>query len=337
MTHHRFGASRSSSLYDEESGGSSSPRGRRLRVMLLLTLFAFVPSVSAFAEESSIKVGAIDAVLTVPPGVERPPVALLIAGSGSTDHDGNGPQIRPATLRKLSDQLVARNIATLRYDKRGAGGWKPEFGRPEDFRFKDYADDAVTLTNYLREGGKFSRVALVGHSEGGLVAILAAQRVGVDRLVLLVTSARRQGDLLKAQLEKKLAPDVFAPIAKAVDAIMAGQIVDPPPPGLSIPPAMQPGIASAFVEDPIDPLKKIVTPTLIVGGGRDRQVARLDFMALSTASPAAKTLWLPDMNHVLNDVTNDADDLAAYTQSDRPLDADLIEAVAAFVQGTEGR
>ncbi len=336
MTHHRFGASRSSSLYDEESG-SSSPRGRWLRVMLLVMLFAFVPSVSAFAEESSIKVGAIDAVLTVPPGVERPPVALLIAGSGSTDHDGNGPQIRPATLRKLSDQLVARNIATLRYDKRGAGGWKPEFGRPEDFRFKDYADDAVTLTNYLREGGKFSRVALVGHSEGGLVAILAAQRVGVDRLVLLVTSARRQGDLLKAQLEKKLAPDVFAPIAKAVDAIMAGQIVDPPPPGLSIPPAMQPGIASAFVEDPIDPLKKIVTPTLIVGGGRDRQVARLDFMALSTASPAAKTLWLPDMNHVLNDVTNDADDLAAYTQSDRPLDADLIEAVAAFVQGTEGR
>jgi alpha-beta hydrolase superfamily lysophospholipase len=305
--------------------------------MLLVMLFAFVPSVSAFAEESSIKIGAIDAVLTMPPGVERPPVALLIAGSGSTDHDGNGPQIRPATLRKLSDQLVARNIATLRYDKRGAGGWKPEFGRPEDFRFKDYADDAVTLTNYLREGGKFSRVALVGHSEGGLVAILAAQRVGVDRLVLLVTSARRQGDLLKAQLEKKLAPDVFAPIAKAVDAIMAGQIVDPPPPGLSIPPAMQPGIASAFVEDPIDPLKKIVTPTLIVGGGRDRQVARLDFMALSTASPAAKTLWLPDMNHVLNDVTNDADDLAAYTQSNRPLDADLIEAVAAFVQGTEGR
>jgi pimeloyl-ACP methyl ester carboxylesterase len=336
MTHHRFGASRSSLLFDEESG-SWPPRGRRLRVMLVLMLFAFVPTASAFAEESSIKVGAIDAVLTVPPGVERPPVALLIAGSGSTDHDGNGPQIRPGTLKKLSDQLVARNIATLRYDKRGAGGWKPEFGRPEDFRFKDYADDAVALANYLREGGKFSRVALVGHSEGGLVAILAAQRVGVDRLVLLVTAARRQGDLLKAQLEKKLAPDVFAPIAKAVDAIMAGQIVDPPPPGLSIPPAMQPGIASAFAEDPIDPLKKIVTPTLIVGGGRDRQVARLDFMALSTASPAAKTLWLPDMNHVLNDVTDDADDLAAYTQTDRPLDADLIEAVAAFIRGTEGR
>src|SRR5580658_4989506 len=200
----------------------------------------------AAAQESKIRVGLIDAVLTVPPNVERPPVALLIAGSGSTDHDGNGPDIKPATLKKLSEQLLARNIATLRYDKRGAGGWKPELGRPEDFRFKDYVDDSASLVNYLRSSGKFSRLVLVGHSEGGLVAILTARRVPVDRLVLLVTAARRQGDLLKAQLEKTLAPDVFQPIAKAIDDIMAGQIVDPPPPGLSIPPPMQPGIASAF-------------------------------------------------------------------------------------------
>ena len=96
-------------------------------------------------------------MLTVPPDVEQPPVALLIAGSGTTDHDGNGPQVKPATLKKLSEQLVARKIATLRYDKRGAGGWKPEFGRPEDFRFKDFVDDAVALVNYLRSSGKFSQ------------------------------------------------------------------------------------------------------------------------------------------------------------------------------------
>src|SRR5262249_9292994 len=213
----------------------------------------------AVADESKIRVGAIDAWLSVPSATEEPPVALLIAGSGSTDHDGNGPQVKPATLKKLSDALVARGIATLRYDKRGAGGWKPAFGRPEDFRFKDYVEDAVALVNYLRGSGKFSRVAVIGHSEGGLVGILTAQRAAVDRLLLLATAARRQGDLVKAQLEKKMSPDAFAPIAKAVDAIMAGQIVDPPPPGLAIPPAMQPGIASAFTEDPIDPLKKIVT------------------------------------------------------------------------------
>jgi pimeloyl-ACP methyl ester carboxylesterase len=293
---------------------------------------------SASGEETQIRIGNIDAVLTTPADVERPPVALLIAGSGSTDHDGNGPQAKPATLKKLSEQLVARKIATLRYDKRGAGGWKPEFGKPEDFRFKDFVDDATALVNYLRGSGKFSRLVVVGHSEGGLVAILTARKVPVDRLVLLVTAARRQGDLVKAQLERKqLPPDVLQPIIQAIDAIMAGQIVDPPPKGLAIAPSMQPGIASAFNEDPVDPLKLIDRPTLIIGGGRDLQVARLDFVALSTAAPVARTLWLPDMNHVLVDVGDNDDNLAAYTQPERALDATMIDTVAAFILGNDTR
>ncbi|MGB9116518.1 alpha/beta hydrolase family protein [Bradyrhizobium sp.] len=313
-----------------------------MRIRTLIGALAIVSfcgaTPSASGEETKIRVGNIDAVLTTPPDVERPPIALLIAGSGSTDRDGNGPQVKPATLKKLSEQLVARKIATLRYDKRGAGGWKPEFGRPEDFRFKDFVEDAATLVNYLRSSGKFSRLALVGHSEGGLVAILTARRVPIDRLVLLVTAARRQGDLVKAQLERKqLPPDVLQPIVKAIDAIMSGQIVDPPPPGLAIAPSMQPGIASAFTEDPIDPLKLVERPTLIVGGGRDRQVARLDFVALAAAAPLAKTLWLPQMNHVLVDVTDDDDDLAAYDQPERALDAALIDSVAAFILANDAR
>src|SRR6202051_254543 len=144
----------------------------------------------ARAEETKIRVGAIDAVLTTPPDVERAPVALLIAGSGTTDHDGNGPQVKPGTLKKLSEQLVARKIATLRYDKRGAGGWKPEFGKPEDFRFVNFVEDAAALVNYLRGSGKFSKVIVIGHSEGGLVGILTTGSVPVDRLVLLVSGAR---------------------------------------------------------------------------------------------------------------------------------------------------
>ncbi len=98
--------------------------------------------------------------------------------------------------------------------------------------------------------------------------------------------------------------------------------------------AMQPGIASAFAEDPIDPLKLIEQPTLIVAGGRDRQVARLDFVALGAASPVAKTLWLPDMNHVLVDVADEADDVAAYDQPERALDTVLIDSVVDFVLAT---
>jgi alpha-beta hydrolase superfamily lysophospholipase len=313
-----------------------------MRACLLMGAIAMVGFCSAVAsaagEETKIRIGNIDAVLTTPADIERPPVALLIAGSGTTDHDGNGPQIKPATLKKLAEQLAARKIATLRYDKRGAGGWKPEFGRPEDFRFKDYVDDASALVGYLRSSGRFPRLVLVGHSEGGLVAILTARRAAVDRLVLLATAARRQGDLLKAQLERKqIPPDVLRPIMKAIDTIMSGQIVDPPPLGLAIAPSMQPGIASAFTEDPIDPLKQVERPTLIVGGGRDRQVARLDFVALSAAAPLAKTLWLPDMNHVLVDVADEDDDLAAYNQPERALDAALIDSVAAFILANDAR
>jgi uncharacterized protein len=313
-----------------------------MRNRKLIAALAFISLCGAIADasagETQVRVGNLDAVLTTPADVERPPVALLIAGSGSTDHDGNGPQAKPATLKKLAEQLAERKIATLRYDKRGAGGWKPEFGKPEDFRFKDYVDDAVSLVNYLRASGKFSRVVVMGHSEGGLVTILAARQVQIDRLVLLVTAARRQGDLLKAQLERRqIPPDVLDPILKAIDSIMAGQVVDPPPRGLSIAPSMQPGLASAFTVDPIDPLKSIDKPILIVGGGRDLQVARLDFSALSAAASLAKTLWVPDMNHVLVDVTDDADNMAAYTQTDRALDTSMIDAVAAFIQSDDKR
>jgi uncharacterized protein len=298
---------------------------------------AVVLATGAAADETKIRVGAIDAWLSTPSGPEQPPVALLIAGSGSTDHDGNGPQVKPATLKKLSDALVARGIATLRYDKRGAGGWKGDYGKPEDFRFKDYVDDAAALVTHLRAGGKFSKIIVIGHSEGGLVAILTARRIPVDKLVLLAVAARKQGDLLKAQLEKKLPPDKFAAIAKAVEAIMAGEIVDPPPPGLAIPPSLQPGIASAFTEDPIPPLQKIEEPILIVAGAKDSQLARLDFLALTAAAFAAKTLWVPEMNHVLVDVTDEADDLAAYNQPERPLDADMVAAVADFILAKTAR
>jgi hypothetical protein len=306
------------------------------RLVVAVAFFGICSAVaSAYASETKIRVGNIDAVLTTPPDVERPPVVLLIAGSGSTDHDGNGPQAKPATLKKFAEQLLERKIASLRYDKRGAGGWKPEFGRPEDFRFKDYVDDAVTLVNYLRGSGKFASIAIVGHSEGGLVAILTARQVTIDRLVLLVTAARRQGDLVKAQLERRqIPPDVLQPILKAIDDIMAGQIVDPPPRGLAITPSMQPSLTSAFIIDPIDPLKSIEKPTLIVGGGRDLQVARLDFVALSAASPLAKTLWLPEMNHILVDVTDESDNLAAYDQPERALDATLVDSVSAFILGS---
>jgi hypothetical protein len=98
---------------------------------------------------------------------------------------------------------------------------------------------------------------------------------------------------------------------------------------------MQPSIASAFTEDPIDPMKKVNIPTLVIAGGRDRQLARVDFLALTAADFAAKSLWLPDMNHVLVDVSDEADDVASYNEAERPLDPALVDAVASFIDEKE--
>ena len=73
------------------------------RRLIALVLACFCGTMTtASAEEAKVRVGNLDAVLTTPADVERPPVVLLIAGSGSTDRDGNGPQAKPATLKKLA-------------------------------------------------------------------------------------------------------------------------------------------------------------------------------------------------------------------------------------------
>jgi hypothetical protein len=67
------------------------------------------------------------------------------------------------------------------------------------------------------------------------------------------------------------------------------------------------------------------------------QVARLDFVALSAASPLAKTVWLPDMNHVLVDVTDENDNLAAYNEPERALDPIMVDSVANFILAKDAR
>jgi alpha-beta hydrolase superfamily lysophospholipase len=300
--------------------------------MLFLLIIVAGPAVPSLAGETAITVGSLDGVLMVPEGSSQPPVALLIAGSGPIDRNGNGGKLTAATLRKLAAQLAERGIGTLRYDKRGAGGWKPAFGKPEDFRFTHYIDDAVTLIEHLRMQREFSRVYVIGHSEGALVGIHAATRTNLDGLVLLTATSRRIGDLMKEQTSRLVAPETAEPIAKALDRLMAGEIVDPLPVGIRIPSGMQPAFASVFVAEPLVPLAQLKIPVLVAGGGRDLQVRRLDFDQLIAAAPSARGVWLPEMNHVLVDVGDDADNMAAYSQPERSLNSELLEALAGFIR-----
>src|ERR1043165_3945869 len=68
--------------------------------------------------------GALHGTLLVPASTRPVPLAVIIAGSGPTDRDGNSPMLQGKnnSLKMLAEGLAARGIASVRYDKRGIAG-----------------------------------------------------------------------------------------------------------------------------------------------------------------------------------------------------------------------
>jgi hypothetical protein len=140
--------------------------------------------------------------------LERPqtrlpvPVVLIIAGSGPTDRDGNSPLLKGAnnSLKLLAAALAAHGIASVRYDKRGIGetGKAMQLAaekaktmlREEDLSFETYIDDAVGWGKQLRADRRFSSITVLGHSEGSLIGMVAAQKMGARAYVSIAGAGR---------------------------------------------------------------------------------------------------------------------------------------------------
>ncbi len=268
------------------------------------------------------------------------PVALIIPGSGPTDRDGNNPLgVAASPYRLLAEALLERGIATVRIDKRGMFASKAAIADANAATIPDYAADTAAWVAATRLATGASCVWLIGHSEGGLVALVAAQEVeGLCGLVLVAAPGRPVGDVIKAQLRVNPANFVLVPSADAaIDALSAGRRVDPatlPQPLLGLfNPALQGFLISLFSYDPADLAAKVKLPLLIVQGGRDTQVPVADAERLAAANPAAKLVVLPDLTHVLKDVPDGtpAANLATYRDPALPLGKGVAGAVADFI------
>src|SRR2546425_3000723 len=112
--------------------------------------------------------------LTVPRGVRGPvPVAVIIAGSGPTDRNGNSVMgIRPNSYAQLAWRLAERGIATLRYDKRALPGTQGIFDITR-MTLEDFAADARAAAESLARDRRFSRVVFGGPREGAAPGPLA--------------------------------------------------------------------------------------------------------------------------------------------------------------------
>ena len=253
------------------------------------------------------------ATLTKPRGEGRlrHPTVVLVAGSGPADRDETVAGI--PVFAQLAGALAERGFLVVRYDKRGVG---QSGGRTEMVTLQDYADDVVAIVKWLarREDVDTRRMGVLGHSEGGLVAMLAAAREKkIDSLVLVATPGSTGGDLIleqqRHQLDVLKVPDPER--QQKIDLqekVHAAVISDKGWEGIQPEVRRQADTAwfrSLLRFDPAEIMPRIKQPILIVQGDLDVQVLphhaeRLAEMAQKRKkSPPVETVHLPGVNHLL--------------------------------------
>ncbi len=303
-----------------------------------------VPVLAANSREEPVTVpisfGTLSGTLMLPPGNGPFPVALIIAGSGPTDRNGNNTMgVTGNIYMKLAQGLAADGIATLRYDKRGIG--TSVVNQTEsDARFDDFVNDALSLAGYLERDPRFNSVSIIGHSEGSLIGIVAAERdPHIRALVSLEGAGRNLAAIIDEQVSNSpgLSPEVVNQVRSINASLLAGKtvaIASPTPLLLALfRPSVQPYVISEYKYDPAKELAKLKIPVLIIHGTTDLQVSATDAKLLAAADPKATVVTIDGMNHVLVDAPADpAANAATYTQPALPLSAKLVPTIAQFLK-----
>lgn len=149
-----------------------------LRVLILsLTLFTGFAHATVLQRPISLETGSgeLFGSLLLPKSDNPVPVVLILAGSGPTDRDGNNPDGgRNDSLKRLAWVLAKHNIASVRYDKRGVAASLAATPDERNLSVEAYVNDAVAWSQKLKSDPRFGPLILLGHSEGALIATLAA-------------------------------------------------------------------------------------------------------------------------------------------------------------------
>ncbi|MDF2191792.1 alpha/beta hydrolase [Paraflavitalea sp. CAU 1676] len=292
-------------------------------------------SVTETAVTLNTATGNIAGTLSVPAATRKTniPVALIIAGSGPTDRNGNNPVMKNNSLRMLSDSLLQHGIATLRYDKRAIGESAAAARSEDQLRFDDYVSDARGWLHELKQGKRFSKVVVIGHSEGSLIGMLIAQEA--DQYVSLAGAGQSADLVLKEQL--KAQPPMIKDIAYPIlDSLAQGKTVDSVNKLLYslFRPSIQPYMISWFKYNPQTIIGKLTVPVLIVQGENDIQVSVEEAKLLSAANKKATLVLVPRMNHVLKPVEGDrAANIKVYNDPALPLAPELVKSIVGFIAG----
>jgi pimeloyl-ACP methyl ester carboxylesterase len=246
----------------------------------------------------------------------RPPVVLIIAGSGPTDRDGNsGLASHTDCYKLLAEALELEGIASYRYDKRFTGESAHFTERLDSVRFEDFVNDARACVRKLKADTNFSSVIVLGHSEGALIGAIAAREEKADGYISLAGVGVPAEIALRRQLAQ--GGRTGTGIEKGLDSLKMGN---------------EQYIVSWNRYDPAREVAKLKMPVLIIQGLTDLQVERQDAEKLKKALPRASLVLIGNMNHILKDAPLDRDkNIATYNNARLPLNAQLVPAIVRFI------
>lgn len=260
----------------------------------------------------------LNGTLTLPTNYsDRTPVVVLVTGSGQQNRDEELFMHRPFAV--IADVFARNGIATLRYDDRFYGDASVVFS---NYTTQDFSEDAVCAIQFARQ--RFKKVGILGHSEGGAIALLLAADKKVDFVVSMsgmVASGRetilqQNKDMLHAMAA--LPDDVINAYVQALgeglEGIAAGKEPNQIPLPKMLPAAMSQSFQAAIKQattpwfryflqvNPSAVLDKIVCPVLAIGGKKDLQVNSTQHLGLlerGLHGKGHKIVNLPDLNHIL--------------------------------------
>jgi pimeloyl-ACP methyl ester carboxylesterase len=278
------------------------------------------------------------------PAVPRLPAVVMVGGSGPTDRDELVFGI--PIFGQLAGALADAGFVVLRYDKRGVG---QSGGRPEAAALADYADDARAAVTFLagRKDVDPNRIAMIGHSEGGSVAMLAAAKnKRIAALVLVATIGVTGAELNLAQVKHGLDRSTKSEAEKNSTLELQRKIQHAVLTGTGWEQvatyrqqADTPWFQSLLAFDPAKVMPNIRQPLLIIQGALDTQVVpsngdRLKLLADARKNrPETQVVTVPGVNHLLVPATTGEFDEYA-TLKDKHVSLDVSTPISAWLTAT---
>ena len=280
--------------------------------------------------------GTVQGTLLMPEQPGKVPVVLLIAGSGPTDRNMNqGMAFRSNSFLMLARALAANGIASVRYDKRSVGKSSSK-QEQVDLRLDDYINDADSFIHILKNDARFSKVIVLGHSEGAVIGLIAALKTQPSAYISLSGPAGNIGTAMKMQLKARTNSADYKIVQEVLDSLKAGkQYHKSLPASLAplFPLHVQPYITSSMKYNSTSEISKLKIPALIINGTTDLQVGVDDAKLLSKANPKAKLKIINGMNHVLKNAPLDRElNSKTYNSPDLLLNQELVPALTDFIK-----